>query len=444
MAAANRHPKRLIVGCDGTWQSADTGPPEDPTNVINFLRALNHNAMGDRKEQIIFYQAGVATGGVLPIQKALAGGMGLGLEENAEDAYSFIAHNYVEGDEIFIVGFSRGAYTARFVAGLLGILGVLSRVGMRHFKPIIEIYKAAQDSTEFNTKLQAYKTNQKTPMVASDYCVTNENVNIKAVACWETVGAMGVPDNTLAKLLKLNAKWDFLDTQLPLRIEFAFQSLGLDEHRSSFSPTLWWLNPNATWENSFDHRIIKPELIQCWFPGHHSDVGGGNPDQKIQNITLAWMIDQFASRGLLDFNTPFVQNILSVTQDNKDPNWNGNKDPFGDGALSVVWRLLGSKTRTPGQYPIPTVNTIGSVTNEVMHFTVREKMEQVAKPGASPPLPLPSPALAGFEYDERAKRWVWNKGKAGSFEMPEFKLPPSDSMQNWLCGDWLKSQDAES
>jgi uncharacterized protein (DUF2235 family) len=143
--------------------------------------------------------------------------MGLGLEENAEDAYSFIAHNYVEGDEIFIVGFSRGAYTARFVAGLLGILGVLSRVGMRHFKPIIEIYKAAQDSTEFNTKLQAYKTNQKTPMVASDYCVTNENVNIKAVACWETVGAMGVPDNTLAKLLKLNAKWDFLDTQLPLR-----------------------------------------------------------------------------------------------------------------------------------------------------------------------------------------------------------------------------------
>lgn len=65
--------KRLIVSCDGTWQSADTGPGKDPTNAINFCRALTHNAQGDRMEQIIFYQAGVATGGVLPIQKALAG-----------------------------------------------------------------------------------------------------------------------------------------------------------------------------------------------------------------------------------------------------------------------------------------------------------------------------------------------------------------------------------
>lgn len=143
--------------------------------------------------------------------------MGLGLEENAEDAYSFIAHNYVEGDEIFILGFSRGAYTARFVAGLLGIIGVLSRVGMRHFKPIIEIYKAAIDATAFNKALEAYKTNQANHMTEDDFSVTYDKVNIKAVACWETVGAMGVPDNTLAKLLKLNAKWDFLDTQLPLR-----------------------------------------------------------------------------------------------------------------------------------------------------------------------------------------------------------------------------------
>jgi uncharacterized protein (DUF2235 family) len=144
-------------------------------------------------------------------------GIGLGLEENAEDAYSFIAHNYQPGDEIIILGFSRGAYTARFVAGLLGIIGILSRVGMVHFKPIIEIYKAAQNVTEFNTKLTAYKTNPQTAMVDGDYAVTFDKVNIKAVACWETVGAMGVPENTLSKLLKLNAKWHFLDTQLPLR-----------------------------------------------------------------------------------------------------------------------------------------------------------------------------------------------------------------------------------
>ena len=65
--------------------------------------------------------------------------MGLGLEENAEDAYSFITHNYVEGDEIFILGFSRGACIARFVSGLLGRIGILSRVGIRYFKNIIGI-----------------------------------------------------------------------------------------------------------------------------------------------------------------------------------------------------------------------------------------------------------------------------------------------------------------
>ena len=65
--------KRLIVSCDGTWQSADTGAGKDPTNAINFCRALTHNAEGDRKEQIVFYQAGVASGADLPIQKALAG-----------------------------------------------------------------------------------------------------------------------------------------------------------------------------------------------------------------------------------------------------------------------------------------------------------------------------------------------------------------------------------
>jgi len=156
------------------------------------------------------------------------------------------------------------------------------------------------------------------------------------------------------------------------------------------------------------------------------------------------MVDQFARRGLLDFNTEFVHSILSCTKNNADPNWNGNKDPFDDGALSVVWHLLGSKTRTPGQYHNPKVNTPNSVTNEVMHFSVREKMEQIAKPGANPALQLPSKALEGFEFEEESRTWVFRKGARDSFQMREFALPGSDSMQMWLCADWLKSQEAEN
>jgi hypothetical protein len=155
------------------------------------------------------------------------------------------------------------------------------------------------------------------------------------------------------------------------------------------------------------------------------------------------LIDQFNSRKLLDFNLDFVHKILADNQNNADPNWTANPDPFDDGILAVVWHLLGSKTRTPGRYTNPPVNTPNSVTNETIHFSVREKMEQVAKPGAKMPLPLPSPALAGFEYDSETGRWVWGKGQKGSFELSEFPLPSAkdgDSVQSWLCGDWLKSQ----
>lgn len=219
-------------------------------------------------------------------------------------------------------------------------------------------------------------------------------------------------------------------------MEHAFQALGLDEHRSSFSPTLWWVDPNAEWKHSITKETIKPELIQCWFPGHHSDVGGGLVDHKIQNITLAWMIDQFNSRKILDFNIDFVRSTFGSTKNNLDPNWNGNKDPFDDGVLTVVWHMLGSKTRTPARYDNPTVNTPDSVTNESMHWSVREKMDQMSK---ADPAGI-SPALTGFEYEEDSRLWVWNKGTKGQKQMPEFPLPDGETYQDWLCGDWLKSQ----
>jgi hypothetical protein len=156
------------------------------------------------------------------------------------------------------------------------------------------------------------------------------------------------------------------------------------------------------------------------------------------------MIDQFNSRKLLDFNLDFVHNVCGNTQDNRDPNWDNNVDPFGEGALAIVWGLLGSKTRTPGRYNNPPVNTPNSVTNETIHFSVREKMEQIAKPDTPLPLPLPSTALTGFEYDEDQKGWIYDKGKQGQFQLSEFPLPSAkdeDSVQSWLCGDWLKGQE---
>ncbi|KAK0120248.1 hypothetical protein ONS95_011654 [Cadophora gregata] len=448
-ASTNKAQKRLIVSCDGTWQSADNSSPLDNTNAINFCRALKHNRGEDEKEQIMFYQAGVGSDALTKSQKLLSGGFGLGLEENSREAYSYLAYNYRPGDEIFLIGFSRGAYTARSVAGLIGALGMLSRDGMQYFKAVYALYKAAKTTAGFTKALERFIEEEK--LEGTEWRIPPSEVEIKAVACWETVGALGVPENWVTRMVGEDEKWKFLDTQLPERVEFAFQALGLDEHRSSFSPTLWWRDPNAQFTRSTDGSTIQPTLIQTWFPGHHSDVGGGQPDHKISNITLVWMIDQFTSRCLLDFDIDYVKRICSPSRNTADPSWTKNKDPFYSGFLpTLLWSFLGSKIRTPGRYKRPEGAkgvSVGSRTNENMHYSVRAKMEESAKVGDKRPLSPPSRALEGYVYDGERRSWVC--GKKGRPELTEVELPrtglsaegvKSESLEAWIFSEWLQKQ----
>jgi len=141
--------------------------------------------------------------------------MGLGLAENSREAYAFIANNYTPGDEVFLFGFSRGAYTVRSVAGLVGALGLLTKEGMQYFKPIYQLYEKATTPAGWEKSLEDYIV--KNELHGTGWRVSPDQVEIKVVGCWETVGALGVPENKLSELLHLNDKWKFLDTQLPLR-----------------------------------------------------------------------------------------------------------------------------------------------------------------------------------------------------------------------------------
>src|SRR5438309_3453552 len=119
--------KRLIVCCDGTWNDADsTG---DFTNVVRIARAIKAEA---EVPQIVYYHSGVGTGGDT-FAHVIGGAIGLGLSRNVRDAYAFLANNYCEGDEIFLFGFSRGAYTARSIGGLIGWAGLLHKRDMDDF-----------------------------------------------------------------------------------------------------------------------------------------------------------------------------------------------------------------------------------------------------------------------------------------------------------------------
>ena len=148
--------KRIIICCDGkhwdflpstndppltpcptgTWQNSDGGVKEEPTNITRITRALK-SVSSSGIPQIVYYQSGVGTGG--SIDKIIGGGTGEGLLENVREAYGFLAHNYHPGDTIHLFGFSRGAYTARSICGLICRLGVLTKRGMDGFYEVYQV-----------------------------------------------------------------------------------------------------------------------------------------------------------------------------------------------------------------------------------------------------------------------------------------------------------------
>src|ERR1044072_4793812 len=132
--------KRLVVCCDGTWNDSDSGAGY--TNVSRLAWAIQATDKRDGKEvaQIVLYQSCVGTARALP-RKIAGAGLGLGLSHNVRDAYSFLSNNYCDGDEIFLFGFSRGAYTARSIGGLIGYAGLLHKRDMDRFANLWEGYR---------------------------------------------------------------------------------------------------------------------------------------------------------------------------------------------------------------------------------------------------------------------------------------------------------------
>ncbi|EFX03731.1 hypothetical protein CMQ_659 [Grosmannia clavigera kw1407] len=253
--------KTLIVCCDGTWMNAIGKSTTDrpSSNVYRLTKVLGNSSRSGRS-QVVLYQAGVGSSGDLS-DKVMGGAFGKGLEEDIREIYYFLCINYVDGDDIVLVGFSRGAFTARSVADLVASFGLLTEKGRDRFSRIFDDYENLGNldrgpETFLCPDLTSYDDRQ-------DW------------VAWE-------------HHQKLAITWKFTNTHISTRVEHAFQALALDEPRYSFMPSLWErLETNTT-----------TKLKQVWFPGAHSNVGGGLCDQQIADITLAWMCDQLASIGV--------------------------------------------------------------------------------------------------------------------------------------------------
>lgn len=307
-------PKRIVICSDGTWSRPDQKErgKEVPTNVVKFARALKQQA-SDGTQQLVFYNVGVGTGNFW--DRFIGGAFGAGLSDKILEAYRFLVFNFNPGDELFFVGFSRGAYSVRSLAGLIRNCGILkkSRADM-----IDEAYSLYQDRS-----LEAKPNGAKSVQFRSLYA---QETRIKFIGVWDTVGTMGIPIRRLRWVGR--SRFDFHDTKLSSRVENAFQAMSIDEYRRPYEA--------AVWERDKDDCN---NVEQVWFSGIHGDVGGGNLHSGLSNIALRWLVSRVS--GMLEFDEDYLNAIDPQPENNYTA-------PIGE-ADAWIGVLLGRLDRSIGK-----------------------------------------------------------------------------------------------
>ncbi|TDZ16183.1 Uncharacterized protein Cob_v010877 [Colletotrichum orbiculare MAFF 240422] len=476
---ANR--KRLVICCDGTWNNSNTGGV--PTNVSRLSAAVAHKCCTGMP-QVVYYHRGAGTE-ESRAASVLGGLLGMGVKQDIVDCYRFICDNYNMGDEIVIVGFSRGAFTARSISSMVCSLGYLNRTGLNFLG---EIYQDYQSFNEWNSErvydpekhLRAFSSEQlerrikkevmdkmekiekrledetagpeelkrrtsdefaklfevyeqrlqpeelerqldqekrelfkrmsemkksdgsgmKLNKMAKAYrerlceyqmCLTRRSDmdaqttyeavegRVKAVGVWDTVGSLGIPKMPwdIGHASRNASELRFASLDVHANIDHAFHALALDEWRTAFAPTLWNISPRNT----------NTKLRQVWFPGCHSNVGGGSDHQQISKIALAWMADQLTSVGV-EFSQKEMKRIFRSTTSQSDyrpwglgkitspdslattlPDlaWNAATLPY----RTVTHQWTESCVRRPGHYSNDDGKRRLTNTQELVHPSVR-------------------------------------------------------------------------
>ena len=274
-----RSKKRLIVCCDGTWNRLDA---PNPTNVVRTAEAALPED-GNGIEQIVFYDEGVGSGEgrTKLLDKIIGGAFGAGLEKNIEDAYRFLVFNYddsgEEPDEIFVFGFSRGAYTARSLCGLIERCGIAHRSHARMSSQALRLYR---------NRGHVFGPADYRQFIADH----GRPADITFLGVWDTVGARGLPRRFALSAL-VNHRHRFHNVQLGQRVRRTCHAIAVDERRSAFEVT--------PFETVSEEQAKTVE--QLWFPGDHGCVGGGKKNKESKGLydgAFRWMMEQAMDAGL--------------------------------------------------------------------------------------------------------------------------------------------------
>lgn len=355
--------KRLAVFLDGTWN--------DPTDNTNVWRLRTMVARRDQHgiEQVCYYDTGVGT----RFFERIHGGVGAyGLSKNIREAYSWLVENYDPGDEVFIFGFSRGAYTARSLAGLIARYGLLVPGAPVSVREVYALYcksKKRRRGDEMGDEEGAASE--------SGEWIKSHMVRIKIhfIGIWDTVGTLGIPFGNIPGISR--KQLTFHNTRPSRAFHEAYQALALDEHRKAYDAPLWtnFIPTKPGSEAIVEGRkasVYYPKYEQRWFIGAHSNIGGGYQRDSLAQVPLAWIQRKAEAAGLA-----FRRSVVLSGEEHLEGKIVDSFRGFLKGLYRIV-RLGRRHYRTVGRVKEKTTSEKGAVgfvetVNETVDPTVLER-----------------------------------------------------------------------
>lgn len=377
--------RRLILLLDGTWNDAEIGDRD--TNIVRLrdilalgLSALFHTPISisevvDNDSQAVeigirsygdfdylfFYERGVGTG---PSWDRLTGGiLGWGLGRNIRRAYKFLSRNYLPGAEIFIFGFSRGAYTARSLVGYLGSSGLLKA---ENCNGELEQRAWSNYRTSPNDRLPATRKG------LEPYAHSFGELRVACLGVFDTVGTLGIPTTALRRLNR--EFYEFHDVELSPIVRLNLHALAIDEHRRAFAASVW-RQSRFRWSNSVTE--------QTWFPGVHADVGGGyfsaseriGSARDLDEVSLDWMIKRvlhhYPDFPSLDAAFPFIPSLHDTQEFGVQHDSRSWQYRYSGPAL----RAIGNKRPTvAGREEVVSYDRSETVVGESIHISALERL----------------------------------------------------------------------
>lgn len=326
--------KRLVVCCDGTWKAEHSSAVSNIVRIAQTVRMEAPGPAGSRIRQQIIYVSGPGARG-FTADRLIGGAFGLGLGANLSAAYWQLAVNWEPGDEIFVFGFSRGAYTARSLVGLIDRIGIMTPQSMiaGHYPNALRMYRRLGGKR---------LSNRKPPPAEQDWAdfraAHSRRAPVHFLGVFDTVGALGVPGLT-------SWRHSFHDVKLSEWVLCARQALALDERRRNFEPCLWQVPvPLQVKHRRLKARGRRARVKQVWFAGVHSDIGGGYQECGLSDATFRWMVAEARAEGLA-----FDDDLVECLSDRcgQVPEHDMLHDSLGPGyrALNVVRALRTLRAR---------------------------------------------------------------------------------------------------